>query len=504
MKSLKIQNLILVKHAEIHFGKALNILTGETGSGKSAILSAIRLISGERADVSCIRNGSDFAVIEAVLEGPIFIRREIHRSGKNRCFIDDQQVNLSTLKEKTNIEMVDQSSSSTIFSKQKQMLDTFANLTNDVKAFEHSYSEEKAIEFQLDKLQQIPKERELEWAQKDLSLIEETNWQPAEEEKLAEEHHFLTHAQELAEKMSSIAFLLNEGTELTALKRAHTMLDQCVRVDQKLAIASQTMKSALLELDEVAQEVQSYSERLDGDPKRLAYVESRIAAIESLKRRFGSEIKQQKEKLIETIDHLTHLDAQIAELQSQLELIKEKNLVLADSITSKRKEYARPFALNVLEELKNLNIPHAQFEIEVGTAFGDVQFLFSANAGVQPIPLEQCASGGELSRLLLAIKTILSDGESTLVFDEIDSNVGGHTAAVLGQKLKRLAEKRQVICVTHFVQVAKLADDHFLVSKNEENGNTYTTIAKLSDQEKEIEYHRMLGDKEPASTCQLF
>lgn len=495
MISLKIQNLILIEKAEIAFGPGLNILTGETGSGKSAVLSAIRLISGERADSGCIRKGSDFAVVEAVLEGPTFIRREIYRSGKNRCFIDDAQVSLSALRELVDIEMVDQSNSHAILDSQKKMLDTFAGLLSDVAAYEASHTEEKSIDSQLQTLLQTPKDRELEWAEKDLNLIEEVGWKLGEEEKLAEEHHFLTHAQELAEKMNGVALTLNEGTEVPTLKRALSSLESCLRFDPKLPPLAQSLKSALLEIEEAGRAIQSYTDKLEADPARLTAVETRIGAIESLKRRFGSNIDEQKGKLIASIERLNNLDAQIESLRSTLQTLREKNQKWAQAITQKRKKGSPRFSAQVLEELRSLNIPHAKFEIAVGDTYNDVRFLFTANPGLPAIPLEDCASGGEQSRLLLAIKTILSDGSSCLVFDEIDSNVGGQTAAILGQKLKQLAEKRQVICVTHFVQVAKCAMEHFLVSKATKNESAYTSVIKLSETEREIEYSRMLGNK---------
>ncbi len=485
----------MVEKAEILFGSGLNILTGETGSGKSAILTAIRLIAGDRADSQWIRKGAEFAIVEAVLEGPVFIRREIHRSGKNRCFIDDQQVSLAALRESINIEMVDQGSAYTIFDQQKDMLDMFAGLTDEVGQYANSYAEEKNQEAALQQLLQTPKERELEWAIKDLALIEEVNWQAGEEEKLSQEHHFLTHAQELVEKISSIAFALTEGTEIPHLKRTQVSLESCIRFDQKLLPIAKVLKSALLELEEAGRTIQSYAEKLETDPQRLSEVEKRIAAIESIKRRFGTDIHQQKEKLKVAVDRLTHLDEQIAALKASIEKIGQKNRAWAHEITQRRRKSASLFASQVLKELISLNLPHAKFEVAVGEEFNDIRFLFSANPGLAPIPLEQCASGGELSRLLLVIKTVLAEGTSTLVFDEIDSNVGGQTAAILGQKLKLLAEKRQVICVTHFVQVAKQAMDHFLVSKIEREREAITTVIKLSEKEREMEYNRMLGNK---------
>lgn len=483
----------MIEKAEISFGPGLNILTGETGSGKSAILSAIRLISGGRADASCIRKGSDLAVVEAILPGDIFIRREIHRSGKNRCFIDDEQVSLSVLKEKSNIEVIDQNSAQKIFDEQKNMLDAFAKLEEEAALFEKQHAEEKRWEAKLQQLLQTPRERELEWAQKDLAWIEELNLQPGEEEKLSQEHHFLTHAQELCQKMQAIVFALTEENHIPTLKKALANLEICARVDGKLLQTAQSFKSALLEIEESAASIQSYADRLDANPERLLYVEKRISDIETLKKRFGSDLEGQKKKLLDTIDHLSSLEEQIEKIGKELSDLKAKNLQSMQKITEKRKEQAPLFAKQVLNELKSLNLPHAKFEIAVGDVFNDVQFLFSANPGASLLPLEACASGGELSRVFLAIKMILSEGGSTLVFDEIDSNVGGQTASVLGEKLKSLSGKRQIICVTHFVQVAKHAMDHFLVAKTEKEGNAYTVVEKLNEETRTIEYNRMMG-----------
>ncbi len=489
MRRLKIQNLILIDRAEIEFGPSLNILTGETGSGKSAILSAIRLIAGDRADSSMIRKGAELAIIEAEFEGPLFVRREIYRSGKNRCFIDDAQVSLSALKEAVQIEMVDQNSS--LLHRERELLDTFIGILQEVEEFEKSESEEKRLESELNALLAIPKERELEWAQKDLELLDAVRWK--EEEKIVQEHHLLTHAQELAEKMGAVSHILTEGPELPNLKKALHFLEHCTRFDPKLTESAQMMKGALLELEEVGRGVESYADRLEADPQKLDRLEREMGAIQNLKKRFGGNLEGQREKLLETLERLVSLEPQIETYRENLATLREKNQRWAQILTEKRKEAAPRLASLVLAELKSLNIPHAQFEIAVGSIWNEVHFLFSANLGHLPTPIETQASGGEKSRLLLAIKTILSEGKSTLVFDEIDSNVGGQTAAVIGEKLKKLSSTRQVICVTHFVQVAKCGKDHFLVSKEAHDESAYTIIRKMAEKEREMEYKRMLG-----------
>ncbi len=438
-----------------------------------------------------IRKGAELAVVEAILEGPIYIRREIHRSGKNRCFIDESQVSLSELRKVAAIERVDQSGSLELCSLESQlaMLDTFAHLTEEASALEASLSEQRAQESRLQEFiqSQQTQERELEWALKDLHIIEEVALQPGEEEKLAQEHHLLCHAQELAEKTGAISFTLTEGGEIPSLKRAFSQLEGCLRFDSHLESQAASFKSALLELQEVGRAIRSYAERIEADPNRLAVVEKRIAAIEALKKRFGSDIEGARKNLQEKVNQNLPLEKEA--LEKELALLKGKNETRAQALHQKRKQAAGPFSRQVLTELKSLNLPHAQFVIT--DAF---RFLFSANPGIAPIPLEQCASGGELSRLLFAMKVILAGGKTCLVFDEIDSNVGGQTAAILGEKLSLLAKKQQVICVTHFVQVARWATDHFLVAKQEKEGHAFTTITKMDERVREKEYSRMMGN----------
>ena len=206
LKTLKIKNLVLIENANISFGPDLNIITGESGSGKSVLLTAIRLIAGGRADTGLVREGAEFAMIETLVEGVIHIRREIYRSGKNRCFIDDAQVTLSALKEVVGIELVSQNSSSSLFEEQKLMLDSFAKLSQIRNDVENSIQKENELSKELDKLKSIPREHELEWACQDLERIEKVHFQ--DEETLIKEHHLLTHSQGLLEKMSAVSFAL--------------------------------------------------------------------------------------------------------------------------------------------------------------------------------------------------------------------------------------------------------------------------------------------------------
>jgi DNA repair protein RecN (Recombination protein N) len=518
---LKIQNLILVTQADICFSSGLNIITGETGSGKSAILSAIRLISGERADTQLIGKNGDLAVVEAYLlkytlpeeilqpleGGPLIIRREIHRNGKSRCFIADHLVPLSLLREVigNSIELIDQSSSHTLClpEEQRRLLDTFAGTLQQAKELEISFLKQSKIETELNALEKASetRERDLKWTEEDLALIEEVQWKQQEEETLCAEHKLLIHSQEISKEIEQTSLLLGENS----LKKAISLIDRCARIDKNLSPFILPLKGALLEIEECQRSLDSYLNRMETDPLRLKKVEERISSIEQIKRRFGKtfqQVEEKKQELQKKIEDLQQLEEKKERLQTTLKQTLSINETNAKNLSQKRKQAAHHFSSTALKELQSLNLSSAQFDISLSETLlkshgcDSIDFLFSANAGHSPVPMEQCASGGELSRLLLALKITLANKENShcLVFDEIDSNVGGNTASILGEKLKKIAAEKQVICVTHFVQVAKCANLHFSVTKQEENNQTYTNIALLTESQKMQEYQRMLGE----------
>ena len=507
LTQLKIRNLILIDSADILFDKGLNIITGETGAGKSAILSAIALLTGDRSDAQLIGKNGDIAVVEAFLSNGVLIRREIHKSGRNRCFSGEEQISLALLRQivGSTIELVDQSSAPLlcVAEEQRRMLDLFGDILEDAGEFGRSFVEERELQKRLDGLLQASetRSRDLTWAEEDLKLLDSVNWRQGEEELLMQEHRLHAHMQELLEKMGSVSNFLGD----LSIKRALSILSGCAKLDANLGSLVGQLQSANCEIEDVKGSVHSYVTRLDADPQRLSWVEERLAKIDQIKRKFGKTValvQEKKKELLHRIEALNNLEEELLSLQSLLRKKQEENRCMAKELMGRRKKAALAFSGVVLKELQTLNLPHAKFTISVEetemTAHGSdlIRYLFSANSGHMPIPVEQCASGGELSRLLFSIKLALVDKEKTdcLIFDEIDSNVGGQTATILGEKLKTIAKKRQVICVTHFVQVARSAMTHFAVAKNEEGGKTTTSISKLTDREKGREYERMLGN----------
>ena len=260
------------------------------------------------------------------------------------------------------------------------------------------------------------------------------------------------------------------------------------------------LKNAALEVDDAEKQIRSYLDRLEADPSRFTFLESRLAAIDSLKKRFGpthADVEKKRLHFQNLIDSQSEVGDEINSLSSQLAEVEEKNRLLAKRLSEKRKNAAPRFAQAALTELKALNLPHAKFEVRLeekpisASGCESVRFFFSANQGHELAPLEDCASGGEQSRLLFAIQSILAEKQQTgcLILDEIDSNIGGYTASIVGEKLKQLASHRQVICVTHFPQVARHAIDHFSVSKKAAS----IEINHLSPEQREKEYLRMQG-----------
>ncbi len=405
------------------------------------------------------------------------------------------------------LEMVDQSSSGELClpEKQRKILDTYAGLEKESAMISDAFMEMSAVKKELESAiaSEMNRSRDLEWAESSLREIEEANWHKKEEEEsLNQSHLFLTHTQELTEKIAGAT----EGLSSLAPHIRHLahLLDRAAMLDSPLRPCAETIKTAALELDEAEHFLRSYVSRLEADPGRLALIESRIAAIETLKRRFGpswEDVQKNKAKFAVEIDRFASLDEKRMVLSDQLKQLEEETAAAAKRLSEKRQIAAKMLKQAVEDELKCLNLPHAKFELQItpkllsSNGIDEIHFLFTANPGLNPLPLEQCASGGELSRLFFAIKVVLSEKESVhcLIFDEIDSNVGGQTAAVLGQKLKDLSKKRQVLCVTHFVQVARFATHHFTVAKREQDGRAATFVEKLEFHQREREYARMIG-----------
>lgn len=483
-----------------------SIFLRETGAGKSAVLSAIRLILGERADLQLVGTHGDLAVIEAevvVGEKKAHVRREIHRSGKSRCFIDDELVTLGELRSffQGTIELTDQGSAFKFSDPEelRRLLDVYGKI--DLKPYAELYDlcQQKRLA-----LEELLKSREQMRAEEgrlreQFSLLEGVNWQPGEEEELTQTHTALTQEQKSAEKLGEMAAFL-EGTALLPNLKRFGAQSEALQISD----LSTALKSAHAHLEEASHFLDSFLANLDCNAEKVVRVEERMAEIDAVKRRLAKtqeDAANLQENLRAKLQKLDNIDEEVEIAKMAFSTLEQNLALLEKSLSAKRSVAAEKLTKAVLEEVQALNLPDAQLLIQLqpkkGSATGGdaVEWLFSANLGQPLLPLDQVASGGELSRLLLALKIAMKE-KKCLILDEIDSNVGGQTATLLGLTLKKLGETCQIICITHFIQVAKHAMHHFLVSKRTVGPRTVTSLQKLDVVARLEEYARMTGGAE--------
>lgn len=529
---LKIQHFILIEEAKIPFQKGLNVLSGETGSGKSAIMEAIKAILGFRQDSSVVRKGCEKAIVEAQLDikghsdliyllkqggldhdpnDDLVIRREISNQGKSRGYVNNQLVALSFLKQigEALVTIAGQHANIQLQSPEthRQILDNYAGLNDRVLDFSKKWKEELKLIEEIEKLKanERARMRDLEICKMEVEEIENAHLKEGEEEELFTEYQLLSSSKERLEKATEVLQALqSEKIGLNHLKKQKTLLDQLASQDSKIRPFSELFNQAMLELEEVSHELRRYRDRLDMQPEKLQVLSDRLTLWNKLKKKYGTshhEIAQYLKTVKEKEAFLENADEYGDELSIKLKTVHEENQAAMKAISNLRKAAAEKLQKVLTAELRELNMPKAELLIKLthqeasSTGQESIEFFLKPNIGEQFFALKESASGGELSRMLLAIKTVLADKEfqQVFVFDEIDANIGGTTASIVGDKLRDLGKNHQVICITHFPQVAQKAHHHFQISKKEMKGRTFTEVVLLSDTEREKEFSRMLG-----------
>lgn len=533
LKQLRISNIILIESVVLDFARGFCVLSGETGSGKSAIMNALGLIAGDKSDTGMIRRGCDKGAVEALFDietlpaveklleeahiahesgEELIIRREIHASGKSRAFINNQTVQASLLRQigKHLLHIAGQHANRWLLSidKHREIVDAFGGLTQEVSRFAKSWQEESGLRKELEDLIQGESKRlrEMEVCRRELEELDEAKIKEGEDEELFSEYTFLTSAEERATRASEInQFLSGEKVSVMALmNRQKGVFDQLVHLDTGLEETAKAFENCRMELQEIAYTMRGYAARIDHNPARTAEVNERMTLLARLKRKYGStleEIQSYRQKTEEKLNLFENADVRIEELRTQLDALVEKNNAACKALTKKREAAAKEFSKAMVQQIRLLNMPKADFQAVISrqnrNSKGDdhLEFFLTPNVGEHNIPIRDCASGGELSRIMLAIQTLLSGKEETptLIFDEIDANIGGETAAVVGTQLKEIGNQCQVLCITHFPQVAAQADLHYQISKKEEQGRTFTSIRLLEGALREEELARMMG-----------
>ncbi len=538
LKHLNIQNIILVEQAAITFRPGLNVLTGETGSGKSAIMHGLSLAIGERADTGIIRRGCEKGVVEAVFEfdhpvilsllddggieheagHELIIRREIVQSGKGRIFINNQIAQLSFLRKLglQLVQIVGQHANQSLLSLDyhRKAIDLYGNIQSLLYQFQKSYENEKKLKEDLELLlqQESQRLREIDICLCELEELEEAQIKAGEDEEIFSEYTLLSNAEEISTKLNEIkqSFSGERQSLLAALNRQKQTLESLIRFDSSLQETYCAFQNAFLELQEVAHTLGQYQSRLLFDPDRLHEINERLILLNRLKRKYGSSIDDILTYQLQTqtkLDRLKNAENEIDDLQYQVQEIEAKTQQLAHDLTLKRKDHALKFEKDLVRHLHSLNMPKADFKVQITqhkrTRDGEdrIEFLLLPNVGESYISLKEGASGGEISRVLLALQALLAGKEkiATLIFDEVDANIGGETATIIGDKLREISQQHQVICITHFPQVASQANHHLQISKEEKEGRTITIVQSLDALSRQRELTRMSGLKQTLS-----
>jgi DNA repair protein RecN (Recombination protein N) len=528
IRRLLLNHFVLVESCDIAFDPHFTAVTGETGAGKTAFTEAIHLCLGQRAEQDLIRKGSDKASVELHLsttplakqlleeagfdaeDDEIIIRRELFKEGKSRCFINCRSIPLSFLQTlgKALIDLIGQSTQTELKTKeaQRELLDLFGGVESDL--FEKNYRKEIEQRKTLEELTALLKlkEREEELWRFQLSEIEEAHLQEEDEEALFQQYNRLTHAQDVREKTALLTNTLSEGPAalLTQLAKAIKLSETLLSYDTRFSSTHALLQEAGIPLKEALREIDSQVDLLEEDPQALATLEERLSLLSQLKRKYGPSIQDILSHAAEIQKRLSPfetLEEDIENATKALSEIQAESDTLARALSDKRRKAASALSKQLTEQIQLLNMPGAHVDVRVHPAArsssGDdrVEWWIQANPGENPGPVEEHASGGEMSRLLFALKIVLADKNKTptLIFDEIDANVGGKTATLIGEKLKELGTYKQVICITHFPQVALHASCHLRVEKRVIDGRTLTAIHELTAPDRDLELARMRG-----------
>jgi DNA repair protein RecN (Recombination protein N) len=533
---LLVENYAVVERVRVRFHPGLNLLTGETGSGKSIVVDALGLVLGGRASADMVRSDTLRARVSAIFEAPqdkscralldeagvpvedgdLLIEREVLAGGKSRAFLGSRPVTVALLRELAPFlgDIHGQHEQQRLFSPEAQLdlLDEFAGLEEQRDRVADLFRQWKQSKGELEELNRSEQEKlrlaDLWSFQR--KEIESAALKPGEDGQLENERLVLKNVVKLQENAAGAYSVLYDSPESVSsqIRAALKKLEELCRIDGSLQDVAETLRSATVGVDEASDRLRDYLDRLEADPKRFDDVESRLELIDRLKRKYGASLDEVLAFLAEVrgqLDAVESAGERRIKLEQELERSSQAYGDTAAELTSLRKSAAAKLAKKVENELDSLALENAIFRIEIQSANWSehgtdrVEFLISANTGEEPRTLDKVASGGELSRIALALKTAAgatrrANGvERTLVFDEIDSGIGGGVAEAVGRRLKKLSGANQVLCVTHLAQVAGFADHHYFVEKREVAGRTIAEVEELSREARTREIGRMLS-----------
>ena len=529
LRRLRIRDFAIIDTLAMDFGPGLNVLTGETGAGKSIVVDALGLTLGARAQTDMIRTGKNETSVEAYFDLPahphlerlgipvedgVILRRNLSSAGKSRAYINDTMVNVQTLLEvgRSLVDIHGQHEHQSLLStdNQRAMLDEYGKLLDERGDLEKLFHEVRSMRSELSALISGVKEKEqrIDLLRFQIREIDSAALRTGELEALAEERAILANLAKLNE-LSDGAYLLlhrGDGSSSEKLSSAIAMLREVSRIDHGIAETLALLESALPLVQEAAASLRQCRDRYEADPGRLEDVGERLDLIKRLERKYGEgieEILRHRDDAVTELEKLAFSDERVKELEGML-TGKEKELhERAARLSAKRKDVSKKIGESVKGVLGELAMEKADFVIEIkaaplsSTGMDSVEFLFSANRGEPPKPLHRVASGGELSRIMLALKGTLAEVDRipVLIFDEVDAGIGGRIAESVGRRLTALAKRHQVLCITHLPQIAAMADRHVMIEKVQRKEGVCVTLKELSLKEREEEIARMLSGK---------
>jgi len=565
LQELDIRNYALIERVKIVFSEGLNILTGETGAGKSIIIGALGLVLGERSSPDVIRTGADSAYVRAIIDiskSPsvndllsetnlkdedsdiLILSREISKNGRNKYVVNDQSSTLQTIRQIGDnlVDIHGQHEHQTLFRPEKhiEILDDFGGLKDLVQQNTDIYNDLKKLLSERDFLikDRDEKLRQKELFEFQLNELKSAKLEDGEEEKLLRERQLLNNAELIFELSNRIYQLLYDSDDpnipstIDLLKSMRSDFAKLCQIDNQVNELSSRFESSIYELEDIANQVLDYRDKIDFDPLRITEVETRLDLLYKLKRKYGvdsvAELIEYKNDVAKKLEDISLSSTKIDDIESEIKRKTELASKIASELSKKRQENAKKLKVLIEKELKTLGMEKTIFEVKVTqnsaqlktgednsididyndnkvklspNGIDSVEFLISPNPGEDLRPLTKIASGGEISRIMLAIKTVLAVGTShsspiILIFDEIDTGISGRIAEIVGRKLKELSRSRQVICITHLPQIASLADNHCRVQKKVVGDRTFVEVENLDYEERVNEIARMLaGEK---------
>ena len=533
LTSLKIENVAIIESAAIEFGCGLNVLTGETGAGKSIVIDSINAILGERTSREIIRTGAQSAKVYAVFEdvnenvkafldengidcedGVLIINRTLNRDGKNICRLNGAPVTVSMLRELGG-ELIDihgQHDSQSLLSPEKHcgFVDGFAENSGLLSDYREKYRRLCEIRNSLKKLttDESSKSQRIDFLTYQIDELEKSDITPGERDELKARKALINNSQKVMESLNTAYMALKaDGAGIDMISNAETEIANASEYMDSLGEASEKITDIRYELDDIAELVRDAMSEIEYDPSELDDIEERLDLLYRLSKKYGENEEEMLEYLAkarEELESIAFSEEKVRELQKQEKTALVEAEAAADRLTESRKTAGEKLSRAICSELEFLDMPNVRFVVkleDIGLTENGrdgVEFLISANVGEEPKPLAKIASGGELSRIMLAIKNVLAetDGVDTMIFDEIDTGVSGRAAQKIAMKLRSASKGRQVICVTHLAQIAAQGDVHLYISKSVSDGKTYTNIKSLIEEERVSEIARIMGGME--------